>query len=94
MNRRQLGRLQALEAARNVNRMEFRTPAGRTFSLDVKDVLSICLDALTWVCEPTDDPPRGPVLAALATAEPHAELGLIAQTAVLAAQQITEGATA
>lgn len=93
MNRRgQLGRLEALEAARNVHRMQFRTPAGRSFSVDIGDVIAIMMDGFGWLHDPTSDPPRGPILEALATAVPDGELGLLAQSAVIAAQQVV-GAT-
>lgn len=90
--RRQIGRLKALEAARDVHRISFHTPAGRTFTVDVGDVMAIVMDGLGWLHEPTSDPPRGPVLEALATAVPDKELGLIAQTAVIAAQHVMEAA--
>ncbi|KJY18386.1 MULTISPECIES: hypothetical protein [unclassified Streptomyces] len=91
MNRRgQLQRLEALEAARNVHRMYFRTPAGRAFSLDIGDVMAIVMDGLGWLHDPTADPPRSKTLEALATAVPDRELGLIGQTAVLAAQQVMQ----
>ncbi|MGW3392792.1 hypothetical protein [Streptomyces hydrogenans] len=93
MNRRhQLGRLKALEDASNSQRVYFRTPAGRRFSIDIGDVVSIAMDCLGWLHEQTSDPPRGPVLKALATAVPDKELGLLAQTAVMAAQRIEQGA--
>ncbi|MGW2584527.1 hypothetical protein ACWCYZ_24910 [Streptomyces virginiae] len=93
MNRRgQLGRLEALEAAREAHRIRFRTPNGRTFTLDVGDVMGIVMDGLGWLHDPTADPPRGPTLEALATAVPDRELGLIGQTAVIAAQQVVGAA--
>ncbi|MFD9374669.1 hypothetical protein ACFWBH_03860 [Streptomyces sp. NPDC059999] len=93
MNRRgQLGRLEALEAARNAHRMQFRTPAGRRFSVDIGDVMAIMMDGLGWLYDPTADLPRSPVLEALATAVPDKELGLIAQSAVIAAQKVMEAA--
>lgn len=92
MNRRQqLGRLQALEASRDVHRMHFRTPAGRTFSLDIADVMGIIMDGLGWLHDPTAEPPRGPAMEALATAAPDRELGMLGQTAVIAAQQVMQG---
>lgn len=87
-----MGRLEALEAARNVHRMHFRTAAGRSFSVDIGDVMAIMMDGLGWLHDPTADPPRGPILEALATAVPDKELGLIAQSAVLAAQQAVQAA--
>ncbi|MGA5339025.1 hypothetical protein ACPCK3_07400 [Streptomyces griseoincarnatus] len=81
-------RLDAAERARGAFRMAFRTPAGRTFTLDIGDVLAIALDCLQWLHDDTADQPRGRIVEQLASADLDAnEQGLIGQTAILAAQQ-------
>lgn len=54
--------------------------------------MAIMMDGLGWLYDPTADLPRSPVLEALATAVPDKELGLIAQSAVIAAQKVMEAA--
>jgi hypothetical protein len=94
MSRRLAGytaRLAALEDALDAHRMHFRTANGRRFALDVGDVFHIVSDTLGWLHDPDADQPRGPLLDLLATAEPDHELGLIGQTAVIAAKHAVAG---
>lgn len=84
-------RLDRLEATYDAHRMHFRTAKGRTFSLDVADVMSIVMDCLTWLHDETADQPRGRIVEQLATAELDAEQGLIGHTAIAAARHIIEG---
>ncbi|WP_405698204.1 hypothetical protein OHA99_26735 [Streptomyces coelicoflavus] len=81
-------RLELIEQARGEFRITFRTEAGRTFTLDVADVLAICMDCLTWVYadDPDAERPRGRIIEQLATAVTEDAQGLIGNTAILAAQ--------
>ncbi|MFH9038969.1 hypothetical protein ACH4FA_06335 [Streptomyces sp. NPDC017966] len=93
---RALGRLAArldrLETQRGAHRMTFRTTAGRRFTLDIGDVLSIALDCLTWMHTDDAEQPRGRIVEQLASAElDAAEQGLIGQTAIVAARHVVEG---
>ncbi|MEU3033505.1 hypothetical protein AB7952_11260 [Streptomyces sp. PG2] len=86
-------RLDRIENTRGAHRMTFRTAAGRTFTLDIGDVLGIMLDCLTWMYTDDEDRPRGRIVEQLATAEVDAsEQGLIGHTAILAARQALNGA--
>jgi hypothetical protein len=85
-------RLDRLESALGDQRMSFRTTDGRTFSLDITDVLGIMLDCLGWLHDDTAVQPRGRIVDQLARAVPHREGGLIGHTAIEAARRVVEGA--
>ncbi|GHC27005.1 MULTISPECIES: hypothetical protein [Streptomyces rochei group] len=84
-------RLAAAERARGVFRIPFRTAAGRVFTLDVGDVLSIALDCLTWMHTEDAEQPRGRIVEQLATAVLDEDQGLIGNTAIVAARQVVQG---
>ncbi|WP_435272200.1 hypothetical protein [Streptomyces parvulus] len=85
-------RLAAAERARGAFRIPFRTAAGRVFTLDVGDVLSIALDCLAWMHTEDAEQPRGRIIEQLAAAEVDAtEQGLIGHTAIAAARHVVQG---
>ncbi|MGC9381513.1 hypothetical protein [Streptomyces sp. MH13] len=86
-------RLDLIEQARGQFHITFRTAAGRTFSLDVADVLAICMDCLTWMYadDPDTERPRGRIVEQLATAVQDDDQGLIGNTAIVAARYAVQG---